>query len=87
LINIEIMKLERTYHNFIKILFLFNAQIETHRFGHKTNDPLINTEDDEKLMLKDGLSLLEQGVEHETEISFFNRDEYLKYKESKSMQS
>ncbi|XP_021956280.1 UPF0538 protein C2orf76 homolog [Folsomia candida] len=58
-------------------------KVETHRFGHKTNDPLINCHDDEKLLLKPGMNLSSQGVDHETEISFFNMKDYIAYKESK----
>jgi len=57
-----------------------SLKIETRRFGFKSNDPLINREDDEELILKTGLGLAEQGVGHETEISFFNMADYLEYK-------
>jgi hypothetical protein len=63
--------------------FLYIFQIETHRFGHKTNDPLMNLEDDDKLILKPGLTLDQQGVGDETEISFFNMADYISYKDMK----
>ncbi|XP_033097893.1 UPF0538 protein C2orf76-like [Anneissia japonica] len=47
--------------------------------GSKTSDPTINTEDDDKLMMKDDNTLQECGIEHETEISFFKLEDYRKY--------
>ena len=62
--------------------FAFDAlKIETHAHGAKTNDPVINREDDAKLILKPHQLLRECGVRHETEISFFNMQDYCKYKE------
>ena len=55
-------------------------KIEHHAHGAKTSDPVINTENDEKLILKTGLSLVEQGVKHETELSLFKLEDYLEYK-------
>ncbi|XP_019630393.1 PREDICTED: UPF0538 protein C2orf76 homolog [Branchiostoma belcheri] len=49
---------------------------------NKTNNPVINTGDDEKLMLKSGATLRESGVENETEISFFKREEYENFVEN-----
>ncbi|XP_078704025.1 UPF0538 protein C2orf76 homolog [Branchiostoma floridae x Branchiostoma belcheri] len=49
---------------------------------NKTNNPVINTGEDEKLMLKSGATLRESGVEHETEISFFKREEYENFVEN-----
>merc|ERR1711973_1042538 len=46
----------------------------------KTSDPVINTENDEKLILCETSTLKECGVGHETEISYFKREEYEKYK-------
>ena len=46
----------------------------------KTSDPVINTEDDEKLILRPGLSLGEKGVRQETEFSLFRLEDYLEYK-------
>ena len=55
-------------------------KIEHHAHGAKTSDPVINTENDEELILKTGLSLVEQGVRHETELSLFKLEDYLEYK-------
>lgn len=57
-------------------------KIETQAFGFKTNDPVINREDDETLILQPGKSLGESGVKNETEISFFKLDDYLQYKQN-----
>ncbi|XP_035688058.1 UPF0538 protein C2orf76 homolog [Branchiostoma floridae] len=51
-------------------------KLEFKAHGNKTNNPLMNTEDNDKLMLKPGATLGESGVENETEISFFKREEY-----------
>ncbi|XP_050685934.1 UPF0538 protein C2orf76 homolog [Eriocheir sinensis] len=60
-------------------------KIETHAYGFKTNDPVINRMDDERLIIKGGRSLRECGVRHETEISFFKMGDYQKYKENPVM--
>lgn len=63
--------------------FAFDTfKIETQAHGFKTNDPVINREDDAKLILKGELQLKSCGVKHETEISFFRKEDYLKYKEN-----
>jgi hypothetical protein len=54
-------------------------KIQHKSHGAKTSDPVINTENDEKLMLKPNLSLLDCGVENETEISYFKLEDYLAY--------
>lgn len=51
-----------------------------HAHGAKTNNPMINIFQDESLLLRDeDLSLYELGIRHESEISFFNYDEYQAY--------
>ena len=57
-----------------------SLKIEHQAHGAKTSDPVINTEEDERLMLRPGLSLAEQGVRHETEVSLFRLEDYLEYK-------
>nr|XP_045602170.1 UPF0538 protein C2orf76 homolog [Procambarus clarkii] len=57
-------------------------KIETQAHGFKTNDPVINREDDVKLILKPHLRLKDCGVKQETEINFFKMEDYLKYKEN-----
>ncbi|XP_074659087.1 UPF0538 protein C2orf76 homolog [Tubulanus polymorphus] len=56
-------------------------KIQHKAHGAKSNDPVINTENDECLMLKPGKTLSENGVENETEISYFMLADYLKYKD------
>ncbi|KAI8492079.1 hypothetical protein Bbelb_299760 [Branchiostoma belcheri] len=58
----------------------FKLEFKAH--CNKTNNPVINTGEDEKLMLKSGATLRESGVEHETEISFFKREEYENFVEN-----
>lgn len=48
----------------------------------KSNDPVINTGDDDKLILSDQTSLGDAGVVNETVLSFFKMDDYLQYKSS-----
>lgn len=55
-------------------------KIEYHAYGAKTNDPVINQGDDNQLIMKPHQLLRECGVKHETEISFFNMEDYQKYK-------
>lgn len=50
------------------------------RHSAKTNNMIINVGEDEKLLLLDFDSkLADLGMEHETEISFFNWEEYQKF--------
>lgn len=51
-------------------------------YGYKSNDPVINLEDDEKLILKEECTLKENGVDNEMEISFFRMEDYLEYKKN-----
>jgi len=57
-------------------------KIQHKAFGAKTSDPVINTEDDDTLLLKLDKTLKENGIENETEISLFNLEEYRKYREN-----
>ena len=60
--------------------------MEHHAHGAKTNDPVINCEDDNVLILKPGQTLAEAGVNHETVLSYFNMTDYLAYKENPILQ-
>lgn len=55
-------------------------KIEHQAFGSKTSNTVMNCENDEELILKEHLTLENCGVKHETEISFFNREDYEQYK-------
>ena len=63
----------------------FHLQIEHQAHGAKTNDPVINTENDQELMLKAGNTLELSDVRNETEIAFFNLTDYRNYQASKKL--
>lgn len=66
--------------------FDFNClKIEHQAHGAKTNDPVINTENDQELMLKAGNTLELSDVRNETEIAFFNLTDYRNYQASKKL--
>ncbi|KAJ1956615.1 hypothetical protein EC988_001254 [Linderina pennispora] len=57
---------------------LDTLKIYTQAFGHKTQNLIINLEDEG--FLRDELATLEfAGVRNETELSFFNMDAYMAY--------
>lgn len=60
-------------------------KIEYKAYGSKTTDPVINKENDEKLILKADQTLGSAGVENETEISCFKREEYEEYKKDSTV--
>ncbi|XP_040563256.1 UPF0538 protein C2orf76 homolog [Lepeophtheirus salmonis] len=62
-------------------------KIEHNAFGAKTNDPVINREDDDKLLLsRPDLTLKEYPlILNETEISFFKMSDYKEYLSSPSL--
>ncbi|KAH3716787.1 UPF0538 protein C2orf76 homolog [Dreissena polymorpha] len=51
-------------------------------FGAKTSDPVINTDNDEGLMLQPDKTLRESHIVNETELSFFNMEEYRAYQKN-----
>ncbi|KAI8089576.1 uncharacterized protein BX664DRAFT_333374 [Halteromyces radiatus] len=54
--------------------------------GHKTMNLIINMEDDDRLIYSDDSAALAWlGVENETELSFFNREQYEEYKKHPDM--
>ncbi|KAI7899773.1 uncharacterized protein BX663DRAFT_532713 [Cokeromyces recurvatus] len=66
----------------LKKLVLENTlKVYTVAHGHKTMNLIINIEDDDKLILSDEDAVLAwQGIENETELSFFNMADYLEFK-------
>lgn len=50
--------------------------------GAKTNELVMSLEEDEKLILKDGLTLKAAGVANETELAFFKREDYEIFKKN-----
>ena len=73
-------KVKKKFHEFFMIIFF---QIEHQAHGAKSNDPVINTENDETLILSKGKHLSESNVKHETEIAFFKLNDYLQYQSTK----
>lgn len=64
-------------------------KIEHQAHGAKSNDPVMNCDNDDQLILKPGQKLSESNVRHETEIAFFKLSDYqayLKLKESAEIQ-
>jgi len=57
-------------------------KIEHQAHGSKTSDPVINTENDDLLILGHNLKLCDQNVKNETELSLFKMSDYIEYKES-----
>lgn len=57
-------------------------KIQHKAFGAKTSDPVINTENDEELILSPNKTLEDCNIENETEISFFVLQDYRKYQEN-----
>uniref|UniRef100_A0A3Q3FC38 Uncharacterized protein n=1 Tax=Labrus bergylta TaxID=56723 RepID=A0A3Q3FC38_9LABR len=45
-------------------------------FLSQTNELVMSLDDDEKLILRDGLTLREAGVANETEVAFFKGEDY-----------
>jgi len=54
-------------------------KIEHQAHGFKSNDPVMNCENDDQLILKPGQKLNESNVRHETEIAFFKLSDYQAY--------
>ena len=57
----------------------FQFQIEHQAHGAKSNDPVMNCDNDDQLILKPGQKLSESNVRHETEIAFFKLSDYQAY--------
>ncbi|EIE75755.1 hypothetical protein RO3G_00459 [Rhizopus delemar RA 99-880] len=67
----------------LKKLVLENTlKVYTVAHGHKTMNLIINIEDDDKLILSDDSAVLAwQGIENETELSFFHMEDYQQFKD------
>ncbi|CAB1328826.1 unnamed protein product [Coregonus sp. 'balchen'] len=48
--------------------------------GAKTNELVMSLEDDDKLILQDGLTLRAAGIANETELAFFRKEDYELFK-------
>ncbi|KAJ8013056.1 hypothetical protein DPEC_G00049340 [Dallia pectoralis] len=44
--------------------------------GAKTNELVMSLDDDDRLILQDGLTLRTAGIANETELAFFRREDY-----------
>ncbi|XP_066029268.1 UPF0538 protein C2orf76 homolog [Pocillopora verrucosa] len=64
----------------IQTMLTDTMKIQHKAHGAKTSDPVINTENDEMLMLRQDCSLSKNATGHETEISFFKKEDYDRYK-------
>ncbi|KAJ2856467.1 hypothetical protein J3B02_001581 [Coemansia erecta] len=63
---------------------LDTLKIYTHAFGHKTQNLIINLEDEG--FLQEDMAMLDYvGVKNETELSIFNMEAYSAYKENPNM--
>ncbi|XP_020607710.1 UPF0538 protein C2orf76 homolog [Orbicella faveolata] len=60
-------------------------KIQHKAHGAKTSNPVIVLEDDQKLILTPDHSLSDSGIENETEISFFKKEDYERYKANPEM--
>ncbi|XP_022782522.1 UPF0538 protein C2orf76 homolog isoform X2 [Stylophora pistillata] len=76
------VSLEQTAEDFMDFVVSDTMKIQHKAHGAKTSDPVINTENDEMLMLRHDCSLSENGIGHETEISFFKKEDYERYKDN-----
>ncbi|CAH1789961.1 unnamed protein product, partial [Owenia fusiformis] len=62
--------------------FTFDTlKIEHKAHGAKTSDPIINRDNDE-MILKKGSTIVESGIENETELSYFKLEDYERYKQN-----
>ncbi|KAM9850492.1 UPF0538 protein C2orf76 homolog isoform 1-T1 [Aulostomus maculatus] len=48
--------------------------------GAKTNELVMSVDDDDELILQDGLTLRAAGVRNETEVAFFRKEDYSLYR-------
>lgn len=56
-------------------------KIHAQPHGAKTSNPIISTENDERLILENwNVPLVQLGLDHESELSYFVRSEYEAYK-------
>jgi len=62
-------------------------KIEHQAHGAKSNDPVMNCENDDQLILKPGQKLNESNVRHETEIAFFKLSDYQAYLKQKNTEN
>ncbi|CAO3624295.1 unnamed protein product [Cunninghamella blakesleeana] len=82
---IEKIKTTSGWKPYLNVAF-DTLKLYTVAHGHKTMNLIINMEDDERLIYSDDSAALAWlGIENETELSFFNRDQYEEYKKNPEM--
>ncbi|TNY22161.1 hypothetical protein DMC30DRAFT_415392 [Rhodotorula diobovata] len=59
---------------------LDTLKLYTKAHGHKTTNLIINLESDDDILLDDSATLASVGIEHESEVSFFNGKLYEEFK-------
>ena len=74
---IQIIKREQLNHKVYKDLNLDTLKIYFKKFGNKSQNLVINIQGED---LEAGKSLKDQGIEDETELSFFNQQAFEQYK-------
>ena len=74
---IELLKQEQLKLRVYKDLNLNKLKIYFKKHGTKSQNLVINLNGED---LIEGKTLQEQGIEDETELSFFNHDDFVKYK-------
>ncbi|XP_030642028.1 UPF0538 protein C2orf76 homolog isoform X2 [Chanos chanos] len=74
------VNLDQTVEQFIAFVKNDTMKIIHQAHGAKTNELVMSLEDDDKLILRNGLSLRECGVANETELAFFKIADYEEYK-------
>ncbi|XP_064420035.1 UPF0538 protein C2orf76 homolog isoform X2 [Latimeria chalumnae] len=74
------VNLNQSVKEFIAFLQNDTLKIIHQAHGAKTNELVVSLEDDDKLMLKEDSVLKSAGVAHETELAFFCKEDYEKYR-------
>ncbi|KAI7861663.1 hypothetical protein BDF14DRAFT_1876973 [Spinellus fusiger] len=81
------LNLETTTVGELKTLIRqYTLKLYTVAHGHKTQNLIINMEEDQRLIFSDdSATLIWLGLENEAEISFFNRETYETFKKNPDM--
>ncbi|XP_058249428.1 UPF0538 protein C2orf76 homolog isoform X2 [Hemibagrus wyckioides] len=74
------VNLDQKVEEFIAFVKKDTMKIIHQAHGAKTNELVMSLEDDEKLILQNGLDLRACGIANETELAFFKMSDYEKYK-------
>jgi len=80
-ICLERIQTDETFARFRTVSFDTVKKYTTFQ-GYKPNNLIINIDNDDEWILKDDTTLADARLESEGEVSFFNRTDYLKYKEN-----